>query len=124
VTVARHAPDNLPACSIDTSLSAPGPAAAAGDAIDTLRPASDYSNQAVILGRLKPGRARESHRVVHVFPLATEGTHATTLTARCGEQLLVADVQWLPRLIGMPCDHCLLHSLGIDGGPQITDRVG
>lgn len=118
--VARHVPSNLPVCSIDAAL----PAAPPGSALDAPPPASDYSIPAVILGRLMPGRARESHRVVHVFPLTAEGTLATSLTARCGRRLLVANLQWLPRLIGMPCDRCLLHSLDLDDSPQITDRAG
>jgi hypothetical protein len=120
MTVARHVPDNLPACSIEPALP-PARAASAGGALDALPPASDYSSQPIILGRLKPGQARESHRVVHVFALTNEGPQATTLTARCGQRLLIADIQWLPRPIGMPCDRCLLRSLALVANPPITN---
>ena len=125
MTLAQQVPDNLPARSVETSLSAPTPAAAAGSLPATLPLPSDYSLQAVILGRLKPGRVRESHRVVHVFPLTTDALHTATaaLTARCGIQLLITDLQRLPRLIGMPCDHCLLHSLTLSNGPQNPNQI-
>lgn len=121
MTVARHVPDNLPACGIEPALP-PGRAASAAGALDAPPPASDYSNQPIILGRIKPGRARESHRVVHVFSLANDGRQATTLTARCGERLPIDDIQWLPRLIGMPCDHCLLQTISMIGGSPATNR--
>jgi hypothetical protein len=82
-----------------------------GAAIDTLPLTSDYSDEVVLLGRLKPGRVRESRRVVHVFPLASGARHATTLTARCGERAGTGDLQWLPGLTGMPCEYCMLDSL-------------
>jgi hypothetical protein len=71
----------------------------------------DYSDRAVILGRIKPGRALESHRVVHVFELSPDLLHATTLTACCGGTLPLDDLQWLPRLAGMPCETCVARSL-------------
>jgi hypothetical protein len=49
--------------------------------------------------------------VVHVFLLVPEVRQATMLTARCGERLPVADLQWLPALAGMPCERCVLDSL-------------
>jgi hypothetical protein len=65
----------------------------------------------VFLGRIKPGHAPESRRLVHVFLLTPEARYATTLTARCGATLPVDDIHWLPHLSGMPCEHCILHSL-------------
>lgn len=76
----------------------------------TVPPKHDYSDH-VTLGRLKPGKAREAHRVVHVFPLVPNLPHATMVTARCGETLPVDDLQWLPRIAGMPCERCVLKSL-------------
>lgn len=74
-------------------------------------PAPDYSDRTVILGRVKAGRALESRRVVHVFELSPDLLHATTLTACCGGTLPVDDLQWLPRLAGMPCERCVARSL-------------
>lgn len=73
--------------------------------------ARDYSDRAVLLGRIKSGRALESRRVAHVFELSPELLHATTLTAGCGADLLVDDLQWLPRLAGMPCEECVVRSV-------------
>jgi hypothetical protein len=80
-------------------------------AIDTLPPETDYSDQVILLGRLKPGTALESRRVMHVFLLAPDLLRQTTLTARCGEALPSDDMQWLPRLAGMPCEPCVLLSV-------------
>jgi hypothetical protein len=80
-------------------------------AVDAHPPTSDYSDPVIILGRIKPGRARESRRVAHVFLLGTEVAADSTLTARCGEQLPVGDMDWLPGMVGMPCEPCVLHSM-------------
>jgi hypothetical protein len=109
VTVARHVPDTFPCSDVGTPEGALEPR---GGADEPGEPADwDYSNPVVFLGRLKPGCAPESRRLVHVFLLTSEARHSSTLTARCGETLPVDDTQWLPNLAGMPCEHCLLHSL-------------
>jgi hypothetical protein len=69
---------------------------------------SGYSDQAVVLGRLKPGKVRESHRVVHVVPLEPGLQHQPVVTARCGTPLPAKDTQWLPALSGMPCEKCVM----------------
>ena len=71
----------------------------------------DYSDRAILLGRVKAGRALESRRVVHVFELSPDLSQAVTLTSGCGENLLVEDLQWLPRLAGMPCEECVVRTL-------------
>jgi hypothetical protein len=71
----------------------------------------DYSDRAILLGRIKSGLVLESRRVVHVFELTPDLPNATTLTSSCGENLLVEDLQWLPRLAGMPCEECVVHSV-------------
>jgi hypothetical protein len=68
----------------------------------------DYSDQVILLGRLKPGTTRESLRVVHVFALAPDLLHSPVVTARCGEPLPANDMQWLPGLTGMPCEQCVM----------------
>jgi hypothetical protein len=70
----------------------------------------DYSDRAILLGRIKAGGAPESRRVVHVFELSPELRHATMVTATCGDALLVDDLQWLPRFAGMPCEECVVRS--------------
>jgi hypothetical protein len=77
-------------------------------AIDTSQAQDDYSDPVILLGRLKPGTARESQRVVHTFLLVRDLLHDAVVTARCGAQLLVGDLQWLPGLTGMPCERCVM----------------
>jgi hypothetical protein len=82
------------------------------DAVGTRTRRTDYSDQVILLGRVKPGRARESRRVAHVFLLlGSEVAPDSTLTARCGEELLVGDMDWLPGMVGMPCEPCVLHAM-------------
>ncbi|MFL6122933.1 hypothetical protein [Actinophytocola sp.] len=64
----------------------------------------------VLLGRLKPGTALESRRVVHVFPLLPDAQALAVLTPLCGERLPVEDMQWLPGMTGMPCEPCLMRN--------------
>ena len=71
----------------------------------------DYSSRAILLGRMKAGTVLESRRVVHVFELSPDLPGAVTLTSSCGENLLVDDLQWLPRLAGMPCEECVVRSV-------------
>ena len=96
MTVARHVPEDAETVGVGTHV---------------LPLTSDYSDPVVLLGRLKPGLIRETRRVVHVFLLVPEARQATMLTSRCGERLPVTDLQWLPGLSGMPCEHCVLDSL-------------
>lgn len=106
MAVARHVQDNRVTSDFENSVAQSG----AARTVATRSSAEDYSNRVVILGRLKAGRVRESHRLVHVFPVA-EIQHSGTVTARCGMRLPVNDLQWLPAVTGMPCEHCLLHIL-------------
>jgi hypothetical protein len=96
--------DDIETYGVGTSMAVSGRAA-----ISTLPLTTDYSEQAILLGRIKTGR--ETHRVVHVFPVTPGAAHATALTARCGERLPTADIQWLPALMGMPCERCVLSSV-------------
>jgi hypothetical protein len=115
VTIARHLPAKAEARrNHGIGLPLPGPRAAhtGPDAIDSRPLTRDYSDEVVLLARLKPGRALESRRVVHVFALASEPVaDYAALTARCGERLLVDDLHWLPALAGMPCESCVAHSV-------------
>jgi hypothetical protein len=74
----------------------------------TAEPLEDYSDDVILLGRLKAGTTSESRRVVHVFPLARDLLRATVVTARCGMPLPACDLQWLPGLTGMPCEQCVM----------------
>jgi hypothetical protein len=77
-------------------------------AIDTGQSRDDYSDPVMLLGRLKPGTARESQRVVHTFVLVRDFLHDVVVTARCGVRLTASDLQWLPGMTGMPCEQCVM----------------
>jgi hypothetical protein len=77
-------------------------------AIDTGPSQDDYSDQVMVLGRLKAGKARETQRVVHTFLLVRDLLHSAVVTARCGAQLIAGDLQWLPGMAGMPCERCVM----------------
>lgn len=79
-------------------------------AVDPSPAPDDYSDEVVVLGRLKSGTATESRRVVHAFKLVRELLHKPMVTARCGMSLPARDLQWLPRLAGMPCELCVMAS--------------
>jgi hypothetical protein len=68
----------------------------------------DYSQDVLVLGRLKSGTAPESRRVVHVFQAVPELLHNAVVAARCGARLAAGDLQWLPRFMGMPCERCVM----------------
>lgn len=76
--------------------------------LDAGQPQDDYSDPVMVLGRLKAGKTRESQRVVHTFLLVRDLLHTAVVTARCGAQLIAGDMQWLPRLAGMPCERCVM----------------
>ena len=81
----------------------------AGHVVDVAgKPRSDYSDQVILLGRLRAGKTRESLRVVHVFALVPDLLRNPVVTARCGEPLRANDMQWLPGLTGMPCEQCVM----------------
>ncbi len=77
-------------------------------AIDTRQAQEDYSDPVILLGRLKPGTARETQRVVHTFLLVRDFLHDAMVTARCGVRLTADDMQWLPGMTGMPCAQCVM----------------
>ena len=102
MTVVRHLRDSAGVGTTSTG----------DDAIGTRTRRTDHSDQVILLGRVKQGRARESRRVAHVFLLlGSEVAPDSTLTARCGEELPVGDMDWLPGMVGMPCEPCVLHAM-------------
>jgi hypothetical protein len=76
--------------------------------IETSRSEDDYSDQVILLGRLKAGTTTESRRVVHVFLLAPGLLHDSVVKPRCGRALPAGDMQWLPGMTGMPCEQCVM----------------
>jgi hypothetical protein len=111
MTVVRHLGDSAGVLGSGTPRTPARTTFTSNDAIDTRPQRADYSDQVILLGRVKVGRARESRRVAHVFLLGSEAAPDSTLTARCGEQLPVGDMDWLPGMVGMPCEPCVLHAM-------------
>jgi hypothetical protein len=109
--VAGPVTENASTKSVEVPVAASATVRGRSAAIETPPLTSDYSDQVLLLGRLRPGMVGESRRVVHVFLLALDIPRDTTLTARCGETLAVGDMQWLSEIAGMPCERCLLHTL-------------
>ncbi|MTD54501.1 hypothetical protein [Amycolatopsis pithecellobii] len=71
---------------------------------------SRTDEEILLLGRLRPGAAREAHRTVHLFVLPPQG--ASCVTTLCGLCLRCADLQLLAEPAGMPCEGCLVGAPG------------
>lgn len=102
--IAWHMPTGVGSGRAERPVTTPGMAVTRA----TTAPERDYSEQVLLLGRLKSGTARESQRVVHVIPASPDLKHSQEVAARCGERLSSCDVQWLPRFSGMPCERCVM----------------
>jgi hypothetical protein len=108
VDIAWHMPAGVETRRSAWSIAEPGMALTRTAQVTAQPPACDYSEQALLLGRLKSGTARESQRVVHVFELAPDLRQNPVVAARCGVELTTGDLQWLPRFTGMPCERCVM----------------
>jgi hypothetical protein len=108
VDIAWHMPVDVGTRRSDWSIADPGMGLTRAPQVTTHSPARDYSEQTLLLGRLKSGTCRESQRVVHVFELAPDLRESPVVAARCGAKLLAGDLQWLPRFSGMPCERCVM----------------
>lgn len=108
VNIAWHAPVGVGSQSSDGPIAEPGATLARTAQVATEPAETDYSEPAVVLGRLKSGAAPESRRVIHVFRLVRDLLHTPVVAARCGARLPAGDMQWLPRFAGMPCERCIM----------------
>lgn len=108
VNIAWHAPVGVETQRSDGPIAEPGETLARTAQVTPEPAESDYSEPAILLGRLKSGTAPESRRVIHVFRLVRDLLHAPVVAARCGASLPVGDMQWLPRFAGMPCERCIM----------------
>ena len=77
------------------------------DATGYWRLRSDYSDPVTIIARLKLGLVRETRRMAHLFRLLPGVPQGDKLTARCGDTLPIAGMEWLSVGAGMPCESCL-----------------
>jgi hypothetical protein len=75
------------------------------------------------VGRLAAGTASETRRSAHLFDVGEDSANQTSIYARCGAELPMADVEWLRPGSGMPCERCLGFS-GVDAGFPPRHSVG
>jgi hypothetical protein len=75
------------------------------------------------VGRLAVGTAGETRRSAHLFDVGEDSANQTTIFARCGAELPLADVEWLRPGSGMPCERCLGFST-VDAGFRPRRNVG
>lgn len=108
VDIAWHLPAGGETRRADWSIAQPGRPVARPALTTAPSPRRDYSQQALLLARLKSGTVRESQRVTHVIRATPELRHSPEVAARCGALLATGDVQWLPRFTGMPCERCVM----------------
>lgn len=64
----------------------------------------------LLIGRPLPGTVGETKRVAHLFPEPEQ--YPARLRALCGAEFYSADLEWLGRITGMPCERCLIRTPG------------
>jgi hypothetical protein len=62
------------------------------------------------MGRSRPGTVGERDRLVHLFEVCPGEKVEERITALCGSKFHPADLEFLGRVIGMPCELCLRRS--------------
>lgn len=67
----------------------------------------DWPEPFTVIGRAVRGRAPESRRCAHLFPLEPGAVLRGAMTARCGARLTLPEIEWLAPGAGMPCEYCL-----------------
>jgi hypothetical protein len=73
----------------------------------------DWPSSITVIGRPAPGVVGEAQRSAHLFPLAPGAVLYASMTARCGTELSLPEIEWLSIGAGMPCECCLALS-GVD----------
>jgi hypothetical protein len=67
----------------------------------------DWPSTVTVIGRPAPGLVGETRRSAHLFQLTPGTVLYGTVTARCGAELCLFDIEWLNLGAGMPCECCL-----------------
>ncbi|KAA9152498.1 hypothetical protein FPZ12_036775 [Amycolatopsis acidicola] len=73
----------------------------------------DWPEPVTVVGRPVRGLVGESRRSAHLFTLEPGTVLYGSLTARCGTELTLPQVEWLQPGAGMPCECCLALAPGL-----------
>jgi hypothetical protein len=68
----------------------------------------DWPSPVTLIGRPAPGVVGETRRCAHLFRVHPGGVLFGSITARCGTELLLTEIEWLRLGAGMPCECCLV----------------
>ncbi|WP_236790663.1 hypothetical protein [Amycolatopsis sp. GM8] len=72
----------------------------------------DWPSPVTLIGRPAAGVVGETRRSAHLFRLRPGAVLSDTITARCGTQLSLTEIEWLRLGAGMPCECCLVTGAG------------
>ncbi|TNC22943.1 hypothetical protein FG385_23540 [Amycolatopsis alkalitolerans] len=76
----------------------------------------DWPEPVTLIGRPASGVVGETRRSAHLFHVRPGVALHGSITARCGTELSLTDIEWLRLGAGMPCECCLVtgarHELG------------
>jgi hypothetical protein len=70
----------------------------------------DWPAPVTLIGRPAPGVAGETRRCAHLFRVRPGAVLYGSITAHCGTELLLTDIEWLRLGAGMPCERCLVRA--------------
>ncbi|HVV13321.1 hypothetical protein [Amycolatopsis sp.] len=73
----------------------------------------DWPEPVTVVGRLLRGVVGESRRCAHLFTLDPGTVLYGSLTACCGTEIALSQLEWLRPGAGMPCECCLALSPGL-----------
>ncbi|TVT22346.1 hypothetical protein FNH05_33545 [Amycolatopsis rhizosphaerae] len=68
----------------------------------------DWPTALTLVGRPARGVVGETRRQAHLFRLEPGAVLYGSITARCGAELGLPEIEWLPVGAGMPCECCLV----------------
>lgn len=68
----------------------------------------DWPTPVTLIGRPVPGAVGETRRCAHLFHVRPGAVLWGSITARCGTELLLTEIEWLRLGAGMPCECCLV----------------
>lgn len=68
----------------------------------------DWPSSVTLIGRPAPGIVGETRRCAHLFRVRPGAVLYGSITARCGTELLLTEIEWLRLGAGMPCECCLV----------------
>ncbi|MTD56005.1 hypothetical protein GKO32_18770 [Amycolatopsis sp. RM579] len=69
---------------------------------------ADWPSPVTLIGRPVAGLVGETRRCVHLFPARPGTALFDTVTACCGTELSLTEIEWVRLGAGMPCEPCLV----------------